>query len=351
MDLLDDSKKASKKTTTLMKVYPFFSIIIPVFKAKDYIARCMKNCTNQTFQDLEIIIIDDCGEDETIEIAKNYARQDQRIIILHNPQNLGAFHSRLRGIHQAKGKYLIFVDCDDFISLDTLETLYQNIQQNSADIIHYRFSYFPNNILKPSPKLKNSMLKNPKIYQTLNTNTVFQSICDKAFKSHYAKLVAKKLSFIQEPFSCMEDGLFFLVASFEIQSYISLDKILYFYQNNPQSTTKLVDKKVSVKKLRDFNNGLKIIQIVKTLYPQHLEIIQQYEQKIVSAYILEGRRYAKQDLQNILKLISKYHFSKQVFFPLSTYLKSTLLSIKYFYRWQTVVRFLLNIFSFGKVKL
>ena len=334
-----------------MKNNSFFSIIIPVFRAKDYIARCIESCINQTFQELEIILIDDCGEDETIEIAKEYAKKDQRIIILHNSQNLGAFLSRNKGIKYAKGEYCLFVDCDDFIAPKTLEIVYHNILKYHSDIIHFRFEYFPKSLLRKSPSLKEQTLQNPKICQTLNTNTTFQSICDKAFKTNMAKIVAHKLSFIQPPFSSMEDGLFFLVASFEMQSYIAISEKLYFYQNNPQSTTKLVNSTAFKKKIKDFKNGLNIIQKVKLIYPQYLQIIQRYEAKVVSAYILEGRRYESKEVQKLLDLLSEFHHDKKSPSFLHVYLQSTLLSIQYFYRWQTLARITLYLCSFGKIKL
>lgn len=350
MDSMDNPKKTAKKDFFTMKT-PFFSIIIPIFRAKDYISRCIESCLAQSFQNFELILIDDCGQDETIQIAQTYAKAEKNITILYNPRNLGAFHSRARGIENAKGEYCLFVDCDDFIAPNALETLYQLIEKNSADIIHFRFSYFPKSIFKPSPPLKNSTLANPTIYQTLNTNTAFQSICDKAIKSKYAKLVAQKLGFIHPPFSCMEDGLFFLVTTFEVQSYISIDKKLYFYQNNPQSTTKLSSQNVFDKKLQDFKNGLKILQHIKALYSQHIAIIQQYEIKVISAYILEGRKYGEKEFQQLLTLLSNHHFTKKPLSFLPTYLKSATLSIRYFYRWQTLARICLYLFTFGRIKL
>lgn len=350
MDLLDNSKKTNQKNT-LMRSTPFFSIIIPIFRAKEYISGCIESCINQTFQNLEIIAIDDYGQDDTMKIVKNYAKQDHRITILYNSKNLGAFHSRLRGINYARGQYCLFVDCDDFIDPNLLETLYQILQKKPADIVHFRFRYIPNSFFKSSPRLKNSFLQNPQIIQNLNTNTTFQSICDKAFKSSYAKIIAKKLSFIQEPFSCLEDGLFFLVASFEIQSYISIDKIFYFYQNNPQSTTKLIGQKTFKNKIKDFQNGFNILQTLKTLYPQHLKLIQHYERKVISAYILEARMYSRHNLQEILKLISNYYIPKQTIPLLPTYLNSTILSLRYFYRKQTLVRIFVYFLTFGKIRL
>lgn len=334
-----------------MKSILFFSIIVPVFKSRNYIDRCIQSCLNQTFSNFELILIDDCGNDGSIQIAQKYQKMNPKVIILYNSSNLGAFHSRLKGIQQASGKYCIFVDSDDFIASNTLEILHQTITKNFPDIIQYRFLYFPQKFFKPSPSLKNHSLTNPTIYQTLNTSTIFQSICDKCIKTYYAKLIADKLSFISHPFSCMEDGLFFLALSFEVQSYQSINQSLYFYQDNPCSTTKLVNKEMFRKKIIDFRNGLKIIQNISQIYPQHTSIIKKYKQKVTSAYILEGRKYKKEYLLEILKLLQVKNHTKFITLPLSAYLLSTLLSIKTFYRWQTLVRIGVYIFTLGKVKL
>ena len=351
MEFMGSTKEQNQKIIQKMSLIPFFSIIIPVFRSQYYFERCIQSCLNQTFSNFELIIIDDCGNDKSIQIAQKYQKTNPKVIILHNPSNLGAFHSRLKGIQYASGQYCLFVDSDDFIAPNTLETLYQIIIKNSPDIIQYRFSYFPKKFLKPSPPLKNSFFSNPKIYQTLNTSTVFQSICDKCIKTHYVKLIANKLSFIQSPFSCMEDGLFFLVLSFEVQSYQSLNQILYFYQDNPYSTTKLASKEIFSKKILDFKNGLKILQDIIRLYPQHSALIKKYRQKIISAYILEGRRYERQNLVEILQALNLKSYLKFTSSPLSGYLLSTLLSIKIFYRWQTLVRIAIYISTFGKIKL
>lgn len=113
---------------------PFFSIVIPVFRAEKYINRCLDSILQQTFSNFEVILIDDCGNDDSIAISQKYAKQDERIKILYNKKNLGAFHSRLQGMREAKGEYLLFIDSDDFISLDTCELVYQAILSESRDL-------------------------------------------------------------------------------------------------------------------------------------------------------------------------------------------------------------------------
>ncbi|RDU68654.1 glycosyltransferase family 2 protein [Helicobacter cholecystus] len=328
---------------------PFFSIIIPVFKTEEYIQRCIQSCLNQTFKDFEIICIDDCGGDGSIQIVQKYQNLNPKITILYNPTNLGAFHSRARGIQHAQGEYCLFIDSDDFIANDALEILYQTIAKSPTDIIAYRFSYFPKRFFKFSPHLKNSSLTNPEIYQTLNTSTIFQSICNKCIKTSYAKLVANKLSFIHPPFSCCEDGLFFLILSFEVESYQALDQSLYFYQNNPYSTTRSIDQASLDKKILDFKNGLKILQEITQAYPQHTSLILKYREKIISAYILEARKYTKKDLIKILEICDKSTIFTALPFP--TYLLSAILSLRAFYRWQSLARIGIYLLTFGKIKL
>lgn len=113
-------------------IKPFFSIIIPVYNTEKYIARCLMSCIEQTFRNIEIIIIDDCGRDNAIQIAQEYAKNDSRIQIIHNPKNLGVFSTRIIGSKNIKGEYIIYLDSDDFISQSMCQTLYETINYHNS---------------------------------------------------------------------------------------------------------------------------------------------------------------------------------------------------------------------------
>lgn len=106
---------------------PFFSIIIPVYNTEQHIKRCLESCVNQSFKNIEIIIIDDCGSDNAIKKAEDIAKNDPRIHIVQNPKNLGVFVSRIEGGKNARGEYIIYLDSDDFIDVQMCQTLYQTI--------------------------------------------------------------------------------------------------------------------------------------------------------------------------------------------------------------------------------
>ncbi|BEK33830.1 hypothetical protein B11447_12720 [Campylobacter jejuni] len=88
---------------------PKISIILPTFNVEKYITKALESCINQTFKDIEIIVVDDCGSDKSIDIAKEYAKKDERIKIIHNEENLGTFAARNNGVKAAGGGvYYVF---------------------------------------------------------------------------------------------------------------------------------------------------------------------------------------------------------------------------------------------------
>ncbi|EGJ3618626.1 glycosyltransferase family 2 protein, partial [Campylobacter jejuni] len=97
---------------------PKISIILPTFNVEKYIAKALESCINQSFKDIEIIVVDDCGSDKSIDIAKEYAKKDERIKIIHNEENLGTFAARNNGVKAAGGGYIMFLDPDDYLELE-----------------------------------------------------------------------------------------------------------------------------------------------------------------------------------------------------------------------------------------
>ena len=111
---------------------PFISIVIPVYNVESTIARCLDSCINQSLHDIEILVIDDCGSDSSIQIAQDYAQRDPRIHIVHNETNLGLFSTRIAGERVARGEYILPLDSDDYIALHTCKRLYA-LLHNLAD--------------------------------------------------------------------------------------------------------------------------------------------------------------------------------------------------------------------------
>ena len=103
------------------------SVILNVYNGEKYINKCIDSVINQTYKNIEILVINDGSTDNTVNIVKKY--KDKRIKLINNKKNLGLALSRNVGIDNAKGRYLYFVDIDDFILEDTIEYLYKLIKK------------------------------------------------------------------------------------------------------------------------------------------------------------------------------------------------------------------------------
>ena len=111
------------------------SVITPAYNAEPYIKQSLECILNQTYKDLELIVVLDCPTDNTETIVNEIAKQDSRVTIIKNTENLGAGASRFKGISQAKGEYILLNDADDYYSLNFIEDLYNAAVKYDADIV------------------------------------------------------------------------------------------------------------------------------------------------------------------------------------------------------------------------
>lgn len=123
------------------------SIILPIYNNEKYLERCVLSIVNQTYKNIEIILIDDGSTDKSRNICDKYSSIDSRIRVIHKT-NAGVSSARNCGIDIANGKYLMFVDSDDYIEENMCEILYKNILENNIDICACFFKYrFSNKII------------------------------------------------------------------------------------------------------------------------------------------------------------------------------------------------------------
>jgi len=109
------------------------SVIIPVYNVEKYIEQCIKSVSNQTYKNIEIILINDGSKDTSGEICNEYAKKDDRIKVIHT-ENFGVSNARNIGIDEAKGDYLTFIDADDYVDEKYVEQLYAQCKNTKSDI-------------------------------------------------------------------------------------------------------------------------------------------------------------------------------------------------------------------------
>ena len=122
------------------------SVIVPVYKVEAYLDKCVQSIVDQTYENLEIVVVNDGSRDNTADVIDSYAARDSRIKAIHK-ENGGVTSARLRGVAEATGTYIGFVDGDDFIEPQMYARLLENLQANGADISHCGYQMvFPSRV-------------------------------------------------------------------------------------------------------------------------------------------------------------------------------------------------------------
>lgn len=112
------------------------SIVIPVFNVEKYIDRCILSLINQSTLDFEMVFVDDCGKDASMDVVRRYAQEHGQIKIVECHRNLGTYHARRIGVLNCTGKYVLFLDPDDELEINTLQSLSLKMASDS-DIVFF----------------------------------------------------------------------------------------------------------------------------------------------------------------------------------------------------------------------
>lgn len=118
---------------------PYFSIVVPIYNVEKYLKRCIDSIINQEFQDYEIILVDDGSPDNCPKICDNLSKSDERITVVHK-KNEGLGMARNTGLEAANGKYIFFIDSDDYVMPDLLNDVYKEIEESSPEVVFYGFN-------------------------------------------------------------------------------------------------------------------------------------------------------------------------------------------------------------------
>lgn len=201
---------------------PFFSIIIPVYNTANTLRRTLASVLNQTYKNIEIIIVNDFSTDNSLEIIKDYSSIDSRIRIINNEENFGLIYNRIKGIHLAKSEYILFLDSDDWFELDACEKLYNLLRTKDIEIFEFRYirepsgtisqlshSYGTEEILNGNANhtIWNKAYKAELLKKSFNIPTFYCNYMEDVFLSLYISLFSKKYSNTSEVFHHYSDAL------------------------------------------------------------------------------------------------------------------------------------------------
>lgn len=127
---------------------PLISVIIPNYNCERYLSKCLDSVLNQTLKQIEVVIIDDCSTDGSVEIINRYSESDPRINFIKYTSNKSQSQARKDGVLASSGEYIMFLDSDDYLMEDACEQLYKKIKDDSSDIL-----CFGTNVIKENPNI------------------------------------------------------------------------------------------------------------------------------------------------------------------------------------------------------
>ncbi len=293
------------------------SIIVPIYNAEKYLRKCIDSLVNQTKKELEIILVNDGSTDSTEQIIESY--KDERIKNYKN-KNQGIGKTRNFGIEKATGKYLMFLDSDDFLEKDACEVLYNKAEINKLDIVICDFYkiYDNGNIEEEhQPSFKNTSLKD-------NPNILSENLAPWAKIYKRDLIVKNNIKFIEN--LKYEDAPFVLEALDKAKKIGKIDQCLNYYAIHDNSETTVRDKRVfDILKILDiirkyFKNKEYIKESLDRLTVRiitNYTIQQRYQKdkKIATKFIDEAFDYMKKEVPDYKK--NKYYQNR-------TFLKRTI---------------------------
>ncbi|MDR3256278.1 MAG: glycosyltransferase [Endomicrobium sp.] len=238
---------------------PEISVIVPIYNVESYIAQCLKSIVNQTFSDIEILCIDDCGNDNSMNIVKDYAANDTRIKIIKLETNKGPGTARNAGLKSALGRYISCIDPDDYVELNMLELAYTKLKETGFDSVWINIKVFDNNKKRLLKDDYYNKYYNQYTYNTINITP--NNINDFPVNS-WNKLYS--LDFIKKNNVTWSDRLLYEDLEFYYRFYTKSEKV--YFIDIPLYVYRLRDNSILQNEKMDNSNRKDIFKVIEKIY-------------------------------------------------------------------------------------
>lgn len=281
---------------------------MPVYNVEKYICRSIESVMTQTLTNIEIIIVDDCGNDRSIPMVQGYLKKDNRIRIIRHDINQGLGQARNTGIENSKGKYIFFLDSDDWIEKNTLEIMYNMCIETQSQIVECGSKLVYDNGNTNSFLSNNLGTKDRcEALALMSEHKIGFMAWDKLYDAEFIK--SKNLKF---PKILHEDINFAIQCAYYANKIVVIPNELYNYyqRDNSISNTTITSKHLD--SYFEVINNLSTFAKEVDLYSQNPEIIEKLFNSITNwlldnllkFYSGEGNSIEKK--QNVIKSLSKY---------------------------------------------
>ena len=328
------------------------SIVIITYNNEKYIEDCIKSVINQTYKNLEIIIVNDGSKDNTSDIINRYIKIDSRIKYIDRKENKGTMYTRKEGYNNSNGKYIFFLDSDDWIENNAIEKMYSNLKKNKVDIVKCNFKkYINNKFLSINNQTKENIVLEKKNFEPILYDYIYKTIyCNSMCGQLVKKELLIDINKVEDKAIYGEDIQNNLYLFEKIKSIEFLNEELYIYRcNNTSITNKVNQRKIddllkTFRKLYDFiekseiqdkqkykiilseklysyialisiqlvnDNNKKTIDLISNMVKDSKKILQNYKN---TNYLNNNILYKK-----IINLLSKQKYNKMYMYILLIY--------------------------------
>ena len=273
---------------------PFFSIIVPVYKAEKYLKECVESIRNQTFSDFELILVDDGSPDASPQICDDYAKADPRVKVIHQA-NGGLSAARNSGLEIVTGEYVLFIDSDDFYYDETaLASIREKLSKTPIDILligMYKYfqqaGKFEKNRIEKIPESVGDRMR-----FLMQTNQFIASACDKV----YSRKLLQKTNIRFTPGQKSEDIEWCIKLLLEKPEIDVLPLNLYVYR---KQNTESITANINQKHIHDIYQVLCKYRAFENLYLKHFLAVQ-YVQLLAITNLVPSK-----ELREILRGLKK----------------------------------------------
>ena len=277
------------------------SVIVPIYKVEQYLEKCVNSITSQTYTNLEIILVDDGSPDNCPAICDQLAKTDKRIKVVHKP-NGGLSDARNVGFENSSGKYITFVDSDDYLNHNFIETLYRNIINTDADmsIVGYQ-EVFEDSTVNQAETLQNEVL-------CFDNSNKFEQLCDKHklnFIIAWGKLYNRKLfNTIKFPVGKINEDEFVAHHIINACQKICFENVPYYYYLQRQNS--IMHTTYTERNLHVFEALEERLAFFNTNPRLQSETLYSYISTIINRYHKFNKPLRKVLLTNFKKLIKQH---------------------------------------------
>ena len=288
----------------ISKSFDLITIIIPIYNNQESIGRCLDSIINQTYNNLEIILINDGSTDDSLSICNKYSQIDDRIIIINNKSNMGVSYSRNMGLKKANGKFIGFVDADDYIERNMYEVMYYNCVKFGADCCQCG-AYLDDNSYRSSCTDNLHMIDNRDILFNMIYNCFISYVVwDKLFTRESLNSII-----FDEGIYKHEDAKFVVTFFENCNNVVFIKDVLYHYKD---------DYGHSLCKHKNLSDNLELIKINQEIDNKINNILWDYKDEfynnkyyidikyILNQIIENGFKDKKEDILSFIQFVKNF---------------------------------------------